>query len=79
MIRHRLAASSLNVTLNQLFPHAHLNKHFDTCYSLEGKQQKRHERQPLALWRLLETGDDSRKLHVGLPVERHTSLGNANM
>lgn len=51
---------------------AHLNEHFDACYSLEGQQQKGHERQPLALRRLLQTSDDSSKLHVGLPVDRHT-------
>lgn len=48
---------------------SHLNKHLDACYSLEGQQQKGHERQPLALRRLLETVDDCSKLHVVLPED----------
>lgn len=50
---------------------AHLNEHFDACYSLEGQQQEGHEGQPLALRRLLETSDDRSKMHVVLPVDTH--------
>lgn len=47
----------------------HLNEHFDPRNSLEGQQQEGHEGQPLALRRLLETGDDRSKLRVVLPAE----------
>lgn len=52
-------------------PHAHLNKHFDTRYPLEGQQQEGHEGQPLALRRLLETSDDCGELDVILPVDTY--------
>lgn len=48
---------------------AYLDEHLNACDSLEGQQQEGHEWQPLALRRLLQTGDDRGKRHIGFPVE----------
>lgn len=54
------------------FQAAHLNEHFDARDPLERQQQEGHERQPLALRRLLEAVDDGGEIQVVFPAGEPT-------
>lgn len=62
----KLVSACLNAT-------AHLDEHFNACYSLEGQQQEGHEGQSLALWGLLKARDDCSKISIVLPVDAQTT------